>query len=230
MVLRTLTWDEPVAISDVLKMELEQGYCRESVTILSGAGVLDIGTVLGKVTKGSASSAAKSGGNTGNGTLVLDATTPILAGATPGVYSVRFVTTTSIRIESPAGVVLGDTAIGGSEGNSATIAEHIKALVTQGATPFAAGDGFDITIAAGSSKYVAHKNGAVDGSEVACAVLLQKIDATSADAKNVIVLDHGPAIVSRLGLLWDTSVDSEAKKDAAIAQLAERGIKTRLSA
>jgi hypothetical protein len=47
--------------------------------------------VLGKITAGgtSAVSAAKSGGNTGNGALTLDATTPVLSGALAGVYQVR---------------------------------------------------------------------------------------------------------------------------------------------
>ena len=38
---------------------------------------------------GAASVAAKSGGNTGTGTLTMDATTPILAFAIAGVYAVR---------------------------------------------------------------------------------------------------------------------------------------------
>lgn len=231
--LRTLTWDEPTAISDVLKFELEQGYCREAVTILSGEGALDIGTVLAKVTKGAASAAAKSGGNTGNGTFVLDATTPILAGAKPGVYTLRCIEAVTnggvFRLEDPDGVVLGDFTIPAGAGNSVTVSEHIKGVLTDSTTDFAVGDGFDITIAVGSGKYVAHKYGAINGAEVARAVLLQAVDATSAD-QTAVVIEDGPAILTRLGLKWDDSVDSEAKKDAAIAQLAARGIKTRASA
>lgn len=59
------------------------------VTLASGAGNLARGTVLGKVTKGAATVAEKSGGNTGNGTLVLDAENPILANAKAGVYALR---------------------------------------------------------------------------------------------------------------------------------------------
>ena len=129
--IRTMTWDEPKAISDVLKAEFSSEYCREVVTIASGAGVLDIGTVLGKVTA--------------------------------------------------------------------------------------------------SGKWKAHTNGASDGTETAAAVLLQKVDATSADQQAVVIV-RGPAVLSRLGLIWDSSVDNNAKKDAAIAQLVELGLVARDSA
>lgn len=59
------------------------------VTIISGQASLTRGTMLGLITSGGVTSAAKSGGNTGNGVLTLDATTPKLTGSTPGVYQVR---------------------------------------------------------------------------------------------------------------------------------------------
>lgn len=94
----------------------------------------------------SAVSAAKSGGNTGDGTFVVDVTTPVLAGGKSGVYTIRFLTTTSVRIEDPDGFVIGDMAIGGSTSDDVTINEKIKGVLTQGATPFVADDGFDVTV------------------------------------------------------------------------------------
>lgn len=229
MALRTATYNEPDALSDFLKFEMAQEYCRDKVTILSGEGALDVNTLLGQILLGAASSGAKSGGNTGNGTFVLDNTTPILAGAAAGVYRVRFVTTTSVRLEDADGKVLGDIAIGGSTGNSATVQEHIKGVLTQGATPFAAGDGFDITIAEGSGKYRKCVLSNVDGSAVAAGVLCHAADATSGDVSAVAVV-RGPAIGGRLGLKFDASFDSTAKKNKAVSQLDARGIVVRDSA
>lgn len=47
--IRTQTFNEPVALSDVVKF-YESDYSTEEVTIVSGAGVLEIGTVLGRIT------------------------------------------------------------------------------------------------------------------------------------------------------------------------------------
>src|SRR4051812_23671445 len=76
---------------DVFKFEdgSEALYSRDNVVVASGQNLL-IGTVVGKISLGAATSAVKaSGANTGNGTLVLDVTTPILANAQPGLYAVR---------------------------------------------------------------------------------------------------------------------------------------------
>lgn len=221
--LRTTTFTEPGNLSDVLKYELGT-ICREVGTIPEGNGKLDIGMVLAKIA-GTATSAAKSGGNTGTGTCVLDATTPVLPGARTGVYKLRFTSTTNIRLEGPDGVVLGDTTIGTSNGNSATISEQIKAVITQNVgTAFAVGDGFDITVAEGAATWIPYVAGAV-----AAGVLLSKVDTTDGDAQAVI-LARGPAEVSNLGLKWDASVDSTAKKLTAIGQLTPLGIVTRTSA
>lgn len=152
-----------------------------AVIILLGSGVLAAGTVLGKIIKGAASAAAKTGGNTGDGTLTLDATTPILGYAIPGIYIVRCIAAATnggtFRVTDPKGKVLGDVAVG------ATFANQIKFLIADGETDFAVGDGFDVTIAAGSGKYKPYDKDNVDGSEVAAIILAEDIDATSADVK-----------------------------------------------
>lgn len=157
---------------------------RKPVTIDSGAGVLAKGTVLGKITKGAASSAAKSGGNAANtGTLTLDATTPILAGAIAGVYTVRCITAATnggiFRVTDPNGNVLGDVAV------AATFSNQIKFSISDGTQDFIVGEGFDVTIAAGSGNYTAYDNDNVDGSEAAAAILAEDVDATSADVNAI---------------------------------------------
>ena len=132
-----------------------------------------------------AASAAKSGGNTGNGTLTLDATTPVLAGAKVGVYTVRLITAATnagtFRVEDPDGNVLGDVAVGG------TFSDDIKFATADGSTDFAVGDGFDITVSGG-------------GVYVGVTVRDQSIDVASVDAYPV----GANAAVLLKGTIWVT--------------------------
>lgn len=147
---------------------------------LTGSAALVRGTLLGRVTMGAASKAAKSGGNAANtGDMTLDVTTPILAGAMPGVYTVRCITTASnggtFRVTAPDGRVLGDVAV------AATFANHVKFVIADGSQDFIVGEGFDITIAAGSGKVVKSLAAAVDGSAVPVAILADDADASGGD-------------------------------------------------
>jgi hypothetical protein len=148
----------------------------EGITLKSGANYVR-GTVLEETVFGTATRAAKSGGNTGNGTLTLDATTPTLYGAEPGVYTVRLVTAAAnggtFRVTAPNGVVLGDVAVG------ATFSNRVKFATADGSTDFIVGDGFDITVAAVAAS--AQKYQKVTEDARAKLVLLEDVDATSAD-------------------------------------------------
>ena len=152
----------------------------DSVTIASGQN-LTRGTVLGKITNGAATVAAagagEAGANTGDGTLTMNATTPILAGAKAGVYSVKCTTAATnggtFRVFDPDGYVLGDVAVG------ATFANGIKFAIADGAgADFAAGDGFAVTIAAGAGSYNAVNSANIDGSDAPVAVLASDANAT----------------------------------------------------
>jgi hypothetical protein len=184
---------------------------RKVITIVLGAGVIIKNTLLGKITLGAVSRAAKSGGNTGNGTLTLDSTTPKLAKAKAGVYTVRIIKavrqllasgtsaaksggntgdgtcvmdstnptltgakagvykvriiraaiaqvgTTPVvpaqkaiaELKDPDGNVLEVFDVAATPGT--TVSNLVKFVLTDGNTPFALGDGFDITVAAGSA-------------------------------------------------------------------------------
>ena len=169
----------------------------KAITILTGL-VLVIGTLLGKILLGAATSAAKTGGNTGDGTLTLDATTPILAGAIPGVYKARVIraalaqvgTTPAVpamqalvELKDPNGKVLEVFDLPTSSG--ITISNQLKFAMVEGSTPFALGDGFDITIAAGSGKYKAYDADNVDGSQYPELVLAETVDSSGGDVKSV---------------------------------------------
>ena len=93
----------------------------------------------------SAASAAKTGGNAADtGALTLNATTPVLAGAKVGVYTVRCITAASnggtFRVSDPDGYVLGDVAV------AATFANDIKFAIADSTQDFIVGEGFDITV------------------------------------------------------------------------------------
>jgi len=145
------------------------------VTIAAGQD-LAAGTVLGKITKGAATSVAKTGGNTGTGSLTLDSTTPIIANAQAGGYTAKCITAATnggiFRVTDPKGNVLGDVAVG------STFSDQIKFALADGETDFVVGDGFDITIAAGSGYYKAYDDDNIDGSEKAVALLAEDVDAT----------------------------------------------------
>ncbi len=71
--------------------------------LITGGAYYKRGTVLGRINTSGATSAVKaSGANTGNGTFVIDPTTPVLANADAGVYSLRF--TSATRCVSPTRV------------------------------------------------------------------------------------------------------------------------------
>jgi hypothetical protein len=188
------------------------GYLsREVLTIASGAGKLEAGTVLGKLAVGAATAAAKSGGNTGNGTI---SAVTVLNGAKAGVYALRFTAATTWALTDPDGFSLANGA------NGAANANDIGFTTTAGGTPFIAGDGFDITVAAGSGVYWPSTHAAVAnkaGIESASAILAHGVDATSAAVDAVCITND--AEVKEPMLLFDASVDDDTKRAAKIAQL-----------
>ena len=80
-----------------------------------------------------------------------------------------------------------------------------------------------------SGKYKLAVVGAVDGSAVAVAVLLNPADATLADATGTI-LARGPVIVSKAALVFDVSVNTVPLTATKYAELTAVGIVPRTSA
>lgn len=165
------------------------GQRTDACTLLYGENRAR-GTLLGQITLGAASKAAKSGGNTGDGTLTLDVTTPILANAQPGVYTVRIVrakyTDSDVptqqpiaELKDPKGNVLAVFDVLGSSGT--TISNQVKFCMVDGSTAFVVGDGFDITIAAGSGKLKLCNSANLDGSQCPHSILAADTDASGAD-------------------------------------------------
>ena len=90
---------------------------------------------------GDASSAAKAG-MVGNGILTLDGAAPVLQGSTTGVWKVVFTSPTAFNVVPPiAGMSQGAGAVG-----QPYAGPGIKFAIAAGATGFAAGDEFDVTV------------------------------------------------------------------------------------
>lgn len=225
----------PQTLGDFLLTEYGSNYCRERRTLLAGSGsarAIAAFAVLGTITLGTPTSAAKGGGNTGNGTFVLDVSTPLLANAIAGVYTLRNITAATnsgtFRLTDPKGVVLGDFTITGGAGGTVTVNDRIKGVITDGGTDFVAGDGFDITVPAGSGKVVQLNTAAFDGSQNASDIALFAASAADGTDGLIDTLARGPAIVRSDMLVWPGGI-SGAAQTAALAQLLALGIVARVS-
>ncbi len=154
----------------------------KKITVLTGSN-LARGTVLGKVLLGAVTQGFA---GTGNGVLTMDVTTPILANAQAGAYKAICITASTdaatFRVFDPKGNALGDVALAG------TFANQIKFVIADGATDFTVGATFTITVAAGSGKMKIVNSANVDGSQYPYAVLVDDVDATSADKEGVCEL------------------------------------------
>lgn len=199
--------------------EAADEHCREVITVLSGE-TLVAGEVLGKVTKAAATATADPA-NTGNGTM---GAITVGAGSKVGVYKLTFVDPGSdagaFMVEDPDGINIG-------QGDAGTEfdAGGLTFTLADGATDFAAGDQFSITVAAGSGKYVAYDQDGTNGSETAAGVLFDAVDASSDDAAGVALV-RGPCQVNAGEITWPSGITTD-EKNAAIAQLATLGILVR---
>lgn len=221
----TITATYPKLTHDWLKHETDPNIGREEIVIPAGTGLLETGTLLGQITVAGATSAAKTGGNTGNGTLTLDATTPVLAGAMAGVYSVRCIAAASnggrFEVQNPDGVVIGAVDV------AATWAEGVKFVIADGANDFIVGDGFDITVAAGNGKWVPCNLAAVNGSQVPAGLLYRYTNAAGdEDVYAVAVVSDAEIVLAEV--TFHGSFDNISKKRTAMDRLRRvNRIKTR---
>jgi len=195
-----------------------RGHRSRDRGTLSGAVKHQAGTVLGKKTGGTATAAAKAG-NTGNGTFTLDATTPVVGNAQPGVYIVRCTTAAAnggtFRVFDPTGDVIGDVAVG------STFNDQLKFVIADGATDFVVGDEFDVTVSALSKIFVPLSLTATDGSQIAAGISFANVDATAADQTGTVVTRD--CEVNGFELFWPSGATT-AQIATGTAQLAALGI------
>lgn len=73
-----------------------------------------------------------------------------------------------------------------------------------------------------SGKYVPLDPAATNGSQNAAAIVLNRVDATSADAETAILTGHAQIVPSQL--TWSAAADTTNERNAALAQLEALGI------
>lgn len=190
---------------------------RSNGTVTVAGGVaLPSGTVLGQITVGTTAVAAAVAGNTGNGTM---GAVTLSAGAKAGVYRLVVIEPGTnlgvFTVEDPDGISIGRGTVG-----TAFSAGGLGFTLADGATDFAAGDQFTITVAAGSLKWVRYAAGNTDGSQIARAVLLNALPGVNGDYQ-AVVFDTDCEVIGSV-------LNGGAGLDAnGIANLTARGFKVR---
>ena len=149
-------------------------------TIAAGQ-VLYRGTVLGRSNTGAVTSAAKAGGNTGNGTLSGVAEG---AAALDGTYTLLATSATSFNVTDPTGAVRAPATVGTPYESGV-----IGFVINAGGTPFVAGDSFTISATAPTGEYLACAAAATDGSQAPVGILVDSVDTTGGPLQAGIYLE-----------------------------------------
>lgn len=156
----------------------------EKITLISGAGSLVRGTLLGRINDG-AVTAVGAAGTPAPAAATITASPTASTAAKAGVHTFLCVvggsgTASKWEHRDPDGVFIGTAT-----GNTAYSGGGISGLtITDAGTDPTAGEQFKVTvsIAAGSGKYKKSLAAATDGSETPIAILAEDADATSGDA------------------------------------------------
>ena len=220
-------YSESTTLGDVLKYEAPNLYSREAVTVLAGDGedrMLKVGAVIARRTRSTVTVTAGDS-NTGDGAATLS--DPALgARAEAGIYRLACITAGAdggtFQVLSPKGYVLPDLTVGTAYGGG-----HLNLTVADGAADFAAGDTFAIEVA-GDGKAVALDAAAVDGTAEAIGIVAYDVTAPDGtDAEVTAILRD--AILADRAIVWPAGI-TEARKNAAIADLDARGVLVRKAA
>lgn len=212
------TYNAPTPVGAVVVFEVAPEWSREPV-ILKANNAVAVGQVLGRIGGASATSGPKAG-NTGNGTLTMDATTPILSGIKTGVYTVRFTSATAFTVEDPEGFEIGSGV------NGTAFANDLKFVTAAGGTPFVAGDGFSVAVVAAAEAFVPLSLTGVDGSQIPAGVAIEDKESSTSDQKLVAVLRG--AVVDSSKLIWPAGATA-GQLASRIAVLKNLGIVSRSS-
>ncbi len=163
----------PSAVQDAFIPDRLIGGDKKLVTMtgmIAAGQILYRGTVLGRATTGTTTSAAKAGG-TGNGTL-----TGVAQGglSLPGTYTLTATSPTSFSVVDPQGATRAVATVGQPYESNV-----IGFIINAGSTAFVAGDGFTITSTAPTGEYLASAIAATDGSQNPVGILVDAIDTTN---------------------------------------------------
>lgn len=201
-------------------------YSRDQVTVAISQTLLAGSPVYNDVVAaGVTSSAAADAGNTGgSGTLTLDVTTPVLAGAQNGNYRVICIEPAAnagtFEVFDPQGVALGKYNVAG-----AAFSNQIKFTISD-ASDFVAGDGFTVTVGLESLLDQQVKALPNDGSQVCSGLMVWPVTTGgSATAKGARL--SRLAEVRAADIQWPAGINA-ANKAKAIEELRAIGIISRV--
>ena len=216
------TLTERERLDDIVLAEPDNYLGRTAGGIAPGAAP-GAGTVMGRVTIDTSNIVAtRDAGNTGDGVLTL-ADPAFGTGVEPGTYVLSCIGEAPnggvFSVETPSGVTLATANVGVAYDGV------LRFTIANGATDFAVGDQITVTVGAGSGRFKACTIGATDGSADPVGVLLQDVDAETAEVADALILTGGPAQVNRAALVFDASFATEAQESAAIAALGKLGIR-----
>lgn len=177
----------------------------DEITLISGAGSLTRGTLLGKITVGAASGAKQSG--TGNGTVGAVTTGTKTKVGTYVLTCIAAATDAgTFQVVDPDGIRLPDLTVG-----VAYAGDHINLTVADGATDWGVGAIIHVTVAAGSGKYKKSLLAATDGSNVPTHILAEDADATSGD---VVTLAYNSGEFNSDAMTFGTGHTAANTRDA----------------
>lgn len=187
---------------------------QKPITIISGAGVLERGAVLGLISK--ALGTILGAGNTGNGTVE---SVSLRFNAQIGAYFLGCTAAAAnggtFVVHAPDGTPLGEAEVG-TPFNSG----HINFTITDGSVDFIVGDAFLVPVEIGSLKYEELDPAGVTGIQTARAILGEDVDASLAD----IAAEAFFTGKYRLSdLKWPAAITDD-QKNTAILELQDRGI------
>ena len=169
---------------------------EQAVLTSAGADTVKRLTILGRILIALGVVAAD-GGNTGDGTVTEFALAATGAPAKIGTYVLTCITAVVnggiFKLVDPAGNLIADdiTILAGAGGVIVFTGDGMTFKITDGATDFAAGDFFTLTVTAGSLNYAFYSASAVDGSDTPVAVSLSEVVADGAGDDPVGVMLAG---------------------------------------
>jgi hypothetical protein len=182
----SIAWDHLYAGEQPVNKQTGTVTVAQSQTLTRGAamGVITLGAVT----------AVADGGNTGDGTCTVLSTLPGNPVAVVGDYNLECVTAVTnggvFKLEDPNGKLITNTLTMTVGAGAATALEAggLAFTLTDGATDFAAGDKFAVTVAAGSGQAVLLDKDATDGSSEIYGILTEDVT-TAAAATQVAPVD-----------------------------------------
>ncbi|WP_134677508.1 head decoration protein [Ectopseudomonas khazarica] len=196
---------EGVYTGEFLLSEANGSRSREEVVIAAGSGILKAGTLIALITAANALTPVADAGNTGNGTIgSVTVTSAAISGAYLLAISEAAENGGKFELVDPTGAQVGEGTVG-----QAFTGGGLTFTLSGGATDFAEGDGFTLTVLANLGEYTAYDDdGADDGRRAASGILFASVDATTNDVRAVGVMRDAEVIESLL-----TGLDANGRAD-----------------